>query len=331
MKLNLYTSGEDWYHTYRIPSLIAARNGDLLAICEGRRHTARDHGDIDLLIKRSADGGESWSEQGVIYGEPGDVTIGNPCPVLDRDTGVIWLPFCRDNRDVLMTRSEDDGKTWSPPVDISQSASRPDWDWYATGPGVGIQMRDHRFSGRLVIPCDHRNDNEYRNGSHALLSDDHGETWRVSELMTPGPNECQVVELAGGRLMMNIRMQSHREGYRGVSLSKDGGESWTDVRHEQQLPCPRYQAGFVTDGKVLLFTNPVPPSGPAVEKGDRLNLIARISTDDGDTWSNTADLHPGPAAYSSPLILNDQEAACFYEAGDSHFREHLVFHRFPLR
>lgn len=324
----VYTAGRDGYHTYRIPSLLVAGNGDLLAFCEGRRNTPRDHGDIDLLVKQSSDGGGSWSEQSVVYAEPGEVTIGNPCPVLDTETGIIWMAFCRDNRDVLITASEDDGRTWRAPVDVNDSASHPDWNWYATGPGVGIRLGHGPNAGRLVIPCDHRRDKTYGNGSHAIYSDDHGETWQASEVMQPGANECQVVELADGTLMMNIRMQSHSRGYRGISESRDGGATWSDVRHDECLPCPKCQASLVGDGDHLLFSNPVPPGTPSAEKGERINLVVRRSTDAGGTWRDLTTLHAGPAAYSSLALLPDGEAACLYEAGDDHFRERLDFHRF---
>ena len=215
MKTHVYTSGQDGYHTYRIPALLVTKAGTLLAFCEGRRNGRGDHGDLDLLVKRSEDGGETWSEQLLIYGEPGEVTIGNPCPVVDDDTGVIWLPFCRENDDVFMTHSADDGKTWADPVDITADVKMPAWGWYATGPGVGIQLQRGEHRGRLVIPCDHREDETYGNGSHTIYSDDHGATWQLSALIAPGANECQVVELADGSLKMNIRMQTYSEGCEG--------------------------------------------------------------------------------------------------------------------
>ncbi len=330
MKTHVFNSGQDGYNTYRIPALLTAQNGDLLAFCEGRRNTPRDYGDIDLLVKRSSDGGQSWSPQQVVHAETGDVTIGNPCPVLDRHTGVIWMLFCRDNIDVFVTQSDDDGHTWSRPIDIGAMVKHEDWSWYATGPGVGIQLERGPHKGRLVVPCDHRRNTTYGNGSHVVYSDDHGQTWRMSGIIKPGANECQVGELADGTLMMNIRLQTHSRGFRGVSTSQDGGQTWTDLIHEEQLLCPKCQAAFVADGRSLLFSNPVPSTLPDSEKGERFNLVVRRSVDGGKTWNDLTVLHPGPAAYSSLLFLSPDEAACLYEAGEEDFREHLVFQRFPV-
>ena len=121
----LWTAGQDGYHSYRIPALLATPSGTLLAFCEGRRNNRRDHGDIDLIMKRSTDGGESWSSHSIVHEEGGsaEITIGNPCPVVDQDTGTIWMPLCRNNKQVLITKSKDDGVTWSAPVDITENVT----------------------------------------------------------------------------------------------------------------------------------------------------------------------------------------------------------------
>ncbi len=341
MKTHVFTSGQDGYHTYRIPALLMTKAGTLLAFCEGRRTGRGDHGDLDLLVKRSEDSGETWSEQLLIYGEPGEVTIGNPCPVVDDDTGVIWLPFCRENDDVFMTHSADDGETWADPVDITADVKMPTWGWYATGPGVGIQLQRGEHRGRLVIPCDHREDGNYGNGSHTIYSDDHGATWQLSALITPGANECQVVELSDGSLKMNIRMQTYSEGLRGISVSGDGGHNWSEVVHDANLPCPKCQASLIGEGDRLIFSNPVSPTPvesseagerfyPGKGRGERVNMTVRLSEDGGQTWPREKLLHEGPAAYSCLTLLPDGDIGCLYEAGEEHSYQYLVFERFSL-
>jgi len=339
MKQTVYTSGQDGYHTYRIPALLVTQAGTLLAFCEGRRTGRGDHGDLDLLVKRSEDGGETWSEQLLIYGEPGEVTIGNPCPVVDGETGTIWMPFCRENDDVLMTHSEDDGKTWADPVDITADVKKPAWGWYATGPGVGIQLQRGEHKGRMVIPCDHREVETYGNGSHAIYSDDHGITWQLSEVIKPGANECQVVELANGLLKMNIRMQKHSEGVRAISVSRDGGHTWSELEHDENLPCAKCQASLVGEGDRLVFSNPLSPGPPKDDdsrflpgkgRGERVNMTVRLSEDGGVTWSAERVLHEGSAAYSCLTLLPNGEIGCLYEAGEENAYEHLIFHRFQF-
>ena len=334
----VWRSGVDGYHTYRIPAVLQAGNGDLLAFCEGRRNNARDHGNLDLLQKRSTDGGRTWGDQTVVYEEGGEAetTIGNPCPVLDRETGVLWMPFTRNNDSVFMTHSKDHGETWSDPVDITADVKREDWGWYATGPGVGIQLTIGDHSGRLVIPCDHRS-TEYDCGSHTIYSDDHGETWVLSEnTVHPGSNECQVVELADGRLVLNSRMQNSRAtGQRGVSISSDGGATWSPLSQESGLKDPVVQASFLRlrlepgeRGNVVLFSNPDVPQ--SVERGRRVNLTVRASFDEGATWPSARPLHPGPAAYSCLVALPDDGIGCLYEAGDENAYETIRFARFDL-
>lgn len=332
----VWTAGQDGYHTYRIPAVIVAPNGDLLAFCEGRRNNSRDHGDLDLLQKRSTDGGRTWSEQSVVHEEGGDaeVTIGNPCPVVDQSTGTIWMPFTRDNDDVFMTHSTDNGQSWSEPVMITDSVKRPEWGWYATGPGVGIQLRSEPHAGRLVIPCDHRTP-EYDCGSHVIYSDDHGETWQLSSnVIQPGANECQLVELADGRLLLNARMQAERvTGERGVSFSDDGGQTWSELSQESGLADPVVQASLISVAREsgessLLFSNPDVPQ--KVERGPRRNLAVQLSDDGGRTWSIKRPLHPGPAAYSCLVQLPDGAIGCLYEAGERNAYETISFARFPF-
>ena len=343
---DVYVSGQDGYHTYRIPSLLATRAGTLLAFCEGRKRSHADLGDVDLMVKRSSDNGATWSPQQIVHEEGGDakITIGNPCPVVDQDTGVIWTPFCRNNKQAFVISSADDGLTWSAPREIDVDDSWATRGHYATGPGVGVQLTMGRHKGRLIIPSDHRDGDDRFEGyaSHALFSDDHGETWRRSEVPGPGANECQVVELADGSLMLNTRMQTHYQGCRAVAISRDGGETWSQLVHDRNLPCPICQASFIRYSSAsnggesrLLFSNPDSAGDPTATdrkkcKGERVRMTVRLSVDEGKTWPVAKLIHPGPSAYSCLAALPNGEIGLLYENGEDHPYERLTLARFSL-
>jgi len=170
MQNDVWQAGKDGYNTYRIPALAITAKGTVLAFCEGRKSGKGDAGNIDLLLKRTTDGGKTWSEQQVVW-DDGDNTCGNPSPVVDRETGAIWLlstwnrgddrepqiinQQSKDTRRVYVTSSSDEGLTWASPKEITSDVKATSWTWYATGPGAGIQMAKGAHAGRLVIPCDH--------------------------------------------------------------------------------------------------------------------------------------------------------------------------------
>ncbi|MBM4437126.1 MAG: exo-alpha-sialidase [Actinobacteria bacterium] len=188
----LYVSGTEGYHTFRIPALAVTPNGTILAIAEGRRHSVHDTGDIDLVAKRSVDGGRTWGPLQVVVPGEGH-TSGNPTLLVDRASGRVLLPFCRNRSDgdqtaimqgksprtVWITHSDDAGRAWSAPRELTAAVKDPRWTWYGVGPGHGMQLR----SGRLVIPAYHvrpeRYDRSDLDWAPLLLSDDGGATWRV--------------------------------------------------------------------------------------------------------------------------------------------------------
>lgn len=333
------------YHTYRIPSVIATQAGTLLAFCEGRKNSRSDAGDIDLLLRRSRDHGKTWSQVECVW-DDGPNTCGNPCPVVDQESGVIWLlltwnrgdiresriqaGFGEDSRRVFVTHSRDDGQTWASPVDITAHVKDPTWSWYATGPGAGIQIEHGPHRGRMVIPCDHKipTDSGSRFRSHVIYSDDQGMSWNIGgSAPRDQVNECEVVELDDGRLMLNMRNYDRRARSRQICFSDDGGITWTDQRHDPVLIEPTCQASLRryswSQGNkpgVLLFSNPA--STQAREK-----LTIRASTDNGQTWPHARLLHEGGSAYSCLCVLDDGSIGCLYEK-DGYRR--IAFARFGL-
>ena len=334
---DLFISGEDGYHTYRIPALIVSKKGTILAFCEGRKYGRGDAGKIDLVLKRSFDGGKTWGDMQLITSD-GDMTCGNPCPVVDQSNGTIWLPFCKNlgegheglivegkaPRTVWITKSTDDGATWAEPKEITQDVKDPSWTWYATGPCHGIQLKN----GRLVIPCDHmvgtyfdRQKDPYH--SHVIYSDDHGASWRIGGIMDDGTNECAVVQTVDGALYINCRNYKGAKR-RAYAWSQDNGDTFSKFGWEDTLIEPICQASLVRftdeerhDKNRVLFSNPA--------STEREKLTVRVSYDECKTWPVSKMLYEGPSAYSDLTIAPDMTICCLYERGAEHPYEKLTF------
>ncbi len=320
----LFRAGDRGYKCYRIPALVRTKRGTILALCEARKHGGSDSGDIDVALRRSVDGGRTWTDMQIIA-DDGAHTMGNPCPVVDASNSVIWLPICRDNKRVLLMKSADDGKTWSEPIDITQHVMDPTWHWVGTGPGHGIQLR----TGRLIVPS--WADQTKRLGeiqfSYVFYSDDHGQTWtRGKALDRNASDECEVVELPGGSLYMNMRSRQNKRR-RAYATSKDGGQTWSVVKYDPHLPEPSCQGSvvrFTTAGgggknRVLLAT----PANPA----KRSHMTVRLSYDECRTWPVSKVVHTGSSAYCDLAVTSDSEILLLYEA-DSYTK--IVLARFNL-
>jgi sialidase-1 len=319
----VFVSGSGGYHSYRIPAVILTPKGTLLAFCEGRKSSRSDHGDLDLVLRRSTDNGKTWTPTQIVHEEGGDamITIGNPCPVVDRETGTVWLAFCRNNRDVFMTHSKDDGKSWATPTEITADVKAKDWGWYATGPGHGIQLTRGKHKGRLVFPCDHDTKEGCR--SHVFVSDDHGKTFALTQATGSKMNECEVVELIDGRLLLSMRNYLAMD-QRAFSISKDGGGTWSAPKLDPQVYCPACQASihrYSWEPNILLYSG---PGGP-----DRIKMTVRASYDEGKTWALSRLVkQSGGSGYSDLAVLPDGSICCFYEAG---WKGPLVFAKFSLK
>ncbi len=337
-KTFVYEGGKDGYHTYRIPALVVTAEGTLLAFCEGRKSSASDEGDIDLLVKRSEDGGKTWSEQMTVHEEGGDapITIGNPCPIVD-ENGTIHLPFTHNNKRLFYTKSTDDGLTWSEPMEHTGILDGFDYPLVriATGPGHGIQMS----TGRLIAPVwvsdrerrdVNKNVTNRRYQSGIIYSDDAGVTWHTGGLVPPTIrrlNEAMVIERRDGSLFLNMR--AYGSGYRATSVSKDAGVTWCEPVLETDLPCPTCQASMIklTDREVL-FANPAVTVDGKVSGANRRNLTVRLSTDEGRTWKYSHELDPGRAGYSDLAVAKDGTIFCLYECGEERYNQRLTIARF---
>jgi len=329
---DIFISGFDNVNTYRIPAVIVTQKGTILAFCEARKQSSRDQSPTDLVLKRSFDNGVTWQPRQIVVHGKGDEAIMNPCPVIDGSDGTIFLlcNYFPDDKSQfkagavrqLVLKSTDDGEKWSQPVDITEQVSDPKtWSSLCSGPGVGIQTT----SGRLVIPCFHHEQGSiFRFISNVIYSDDHGLTWKNGKNVSGSGSECQVVELVDGSLMLNIRSKLYRE----VSLSTDGGLTWSDKRQARTLIEPTCQ------GSILRYTkrsdgfakNRILFSNPAHQKR-RVNMTVRFSCDEGKTWSVSKLIYPEQSAYSCLTVLSDGTIGLLYEA-DSYRK--ITFARFSL-
>jgi sialidase-1 len=342
-RTEVFRSGEHGYKSVRIPSVAATNDGTLLAFCEGRKNSRSDAGDIDILLRRSTDGGKTWEQVQKVW-DDAENTCGNPCVVVDRTTGHIWLLLCwnagdnpehqvkpgfgQDSRRVFVTHSEDNGQTWVQPKEITTDVKSANWSWYATGPGAGIQIQNGDFRGRLIIPCDHKLWNSHESiqyYSHVIFSDDHGATWQRGEA-TPHDkvNECEVVEVANGRLQLNMRNYDPTVNARQIAYSEDGGVTWHNQHIHEALVEPRCQASVRRhswpDGDqpgIIFFSNPA-------DGEKRVAMTLRASFDHARTWPVEHLLHAGSSAYSCLVTLTDDEVGCLFEI-DSY--DKIVFDR----
>jgi hypothetical protein len=362
-RFRVFTNGDGGYHTIRIPAMVVTSKGTVLAFAEGRKHSPRDDGENDLIVRRSGDGGETWSDIQVVRAAEGEEsTMGNPTPIVDRETGDIVLLFCRDNETAYRTISDDDGRTWSEPVEITDAFQTFEYDVkrVATGPVHGIQLK----SGRLVAPIwvsnleleakqklsrKYKGDPEglLREGhdvfrSGVIVSDDHGRTWKAGGLV-PGTiawlNEATVYQAENGDLILNCR--AHLSGYRARAVSKDGGMSWSEPVLREDLVDPTCQGaalklrhGSMAGAVVLsnLHKGREPGNRVVGFTLDRRNLGVRLSPDDGETWPHARVIDPKPAGYSDLAQLPDGRVLCLFENGDEVYRERVDLVRFdPAR
>ncbi len=323
---------EGGYHTYRIPTMVITAKGTVLLFCEGRKTSRRDHGDVDLIMTRSMDGGRTWSKHKLIHEEGGNdpIRVGNPCPIIEHDGKTIHLLFTRGGGECFFhTKSVNEGLTWSPLVKSSDEPKAKEYSkdsflkefggspiHVGAGPVHGI----HTKKGRLIAPSYvGRTVNGKRQGQSCIIfSDDSGKTWKaggvipyVSDFRT---GECTIVERSDGSLLMNMRASgpsSYSFGYRTISVSNDAGMTWSVPRAEKELPGPACQASIIRlNENEILFLNPAVHHEGGFNLWSRKNLTLRLSKDDGKTWTASRTLNEGLAGYSDVAIKKNGQILC---------------------
>ncbi|OIJ64896.1 sialidase family protein [Streptomyces mangrovisoli] len=356
-----YVSGEGGYATYRIPAVVTTARGTLLAFAEGRRNGPADSGDIDVVLRRSGDGGCTWGPLRVVAAGRGD-TRGNPAPVVDSRSGAVVLltsynsgavteaqimrgeVTAEQGRRVFVQRSRDDGLHFDAPRDLTGAVKPAGWRWYATGPGHAVALTRGPHAGRLVVACDHSSappagspdtGQEARYyGAHALYSDDGGRTWRLgfvdaSRDGVDNANETTAAQLPDGSLYLNARDQrGGSTGNRLDSVSTDGGrtlERAFAVQHTlDDVP--------VVEGSALQLTGPGAPllfSGPSTP-GVRKAMAVWSSGDAGLTFRKAVTVSPDRAGYSDLVQVDRSTVGLLYETGAAGTYDTITFRRLPI-
>lgn len=349
-------AGQDGADTYRIPGLVTTNEGTLVAVYDIRYNNSKDlQEDIDIGMSRSTDGGRTWEPMKVIMdmGEYGGLPqnlngIGDPCILYDHTTGTLWVAALwmsgsapdkmlwwasqpgmtpQETGQFILVKSTDDGLTWSEPVNITSQIKDPAWQLLLQGPGRGIALDD----GTLLFPAQFKADigtkaldgGEYTCHSTLVCSIDVGDTWQIGSGAKSNTTEAQVVQLADGSLMLNMRDdrnssdKSDTNG-RAVAVTTDLGKTWTThPSSNSALPEPNCMASLISakiriageDRDVLFFSNPN-------DRNSRIRMTIKASTDQGLTWpeENQVELFaPAGYGYSCLTMVDETHVGIIYE------------------
>lgn len=328
----IFRQGTYNFECYRIPSVTKSAKGTILAFAEARRLRSNgDSGDIDVVLKRSTDGGRTWNPQKTVW-DDGNNTCGNPVPIAAAD-GTIHLLMSwnyekdqwstlvggtsKDKRKVFYSKSTDDGETWSTPVEITSSIVPEGARWYATGPNHGIQIQNGPYKGRLISPDYFVVNRDGKNVSLSQISysDDGGKTWKAGNPTSADGGECCVAERPDGSLVLFCRTSS---SFHKWAVSTDGGVNWSELKENRSLLDPQCQGSILAAGQTLFSSNPAHAS-------ERLRLTIKKSTDGGESWSSGLQIYSGNSGYSDMVRISDQEIAVFSEIGEKRYTDGLSF------
>ncbi|SEA24543.1 sialidase-1 [Arachidicoccus rhizosphaerae] len=351
--VTVFESGAQGYKSFRIPAIIKAPDGSLLAFAEGRVDGGADFGHVKIVVRSSKDQGDSWSTIRVAASN-GKLQAGNPAPIVDYTDpaypkGRIFLFYNTGNvdegemrkklgvREVWYVTSTDNGNSWSAPVNITDQTSKidqprlktswnhpEDWRSYANTPGHGLQIQTGPHKGRLYVAANHSEGDPKADFTdyvaHGFYSDDHGKSFHISDNNAfRGSNESTAAEISNGRLMMNSRDQSGRQPYRIVAISSDAGQSWDTTYYDKQLPDPVCEGAIVTlQYQKKQKGHNILAFSNAASKTSRDSLTLRISYDDGLSWKDHYLIDPKNTAYSDLVALDKNQVGILYEAEGYH-------------
>ncbi len=335
----VYCPGDYESGFYRIPAIVTAKDGSIVTVADKRIENNRDlPGKIDVVSRRSTDGGRTWSDYVTVARHNEEGGYGDPALVVDQKSGDLLAIFshggglwAKKPMDICVSRSRDNGVSWEKPVNISPQILTEDpagkqpikcTSAFATS-GAATQLADGRIRFALVT----RQEGNPNFPVYAVYSDDGGRTWSVAEnpASTDG-DESKIVELADGSLIMSIR--NRRGSLRKFSRSTDRGRTWSEPVPIEGLPDPCCNGDIIRytrDGKdILLQSLPGDPE-------NRNDVTIYASLDSGKTWPVKKKVVTCPSAYSSMTILPDGSIGILTEeSSNGHYSYSIWFTRLPL-